>query len=142
MIIHANHLHKWWMWRFHTLHHVFLYIHWLTNITQGGHPLDQRAVYTCTKEGLQWKDEGILVKFEMLWNFFAKEKNKNKNKIGWTKHHASMLRLEHDITNSLSFIGSYKFRVKFSFHKFIQKSYEFHLWLVWMMFVHISYLKY
>jgi hypothetical protein len=30
------------------------------------------------------------------------------------------------ITNLSSFIGSYKFRMKFSFHIFIQKSYEYH----------------
>jgi len=32
-------------------------------------------------EGLQWKDGGILVKFEMLWKFFAKGKQKI-DKIG------------------------------------------------------------
>jgi hypothetical protein len=30
------------------------------------------------------------------------------------------------ITNLSSFIGSYKFRMKFRFHIFIQKSYEYH----------------
>jgi hypothetical protein len=30
-----------------------------------------------------------------------------------------------NITNLLNFIGSYKFCVKFSFHKFVQKSHEF-----------------
>jgi hypothetical protein len=87
------------------------------------------------------KDGGILVKFEVSWKKFAKEKQ-NIDKIGWTKCHASMLRLKHHITNLLGFICSYKFYVKFDFHKFIQESHEFHLWLIWMMFVHISYFKY
>jgi len=30
------------------------------------------------------------------------------------------------IANILSFIGSYKFHVKFDFHRFIQTSHEFH----------------
>jgi hypothetical protein len=31
-----------------------------------------------------------------------------------------------EITNLLGFIGSYNFRAKFGFHKFIQKLHEFH----------------
>jgi hypothetical protein len=31
-----------------------------------------------------------------------------------------------EITNLLSLIGSYKFRAKFGFHKFVQKSHKFH----------------
>ncbi len=31
------------------------------------------------------------------------------------------------LTNLSSFIGSYKFRMKFSFHTFIKKSYEYHV---------------
>jgi hypothetical protein len=79
-----------------------------------------------------------------VWSVVEKitKDKQNIDKIGWTKCHASMLRLEHHITNLLGFIGSYKFCVKFDFHKFIQESQEFHLWLIWMMFVCISYLKY
>jgi hypothetical protein len=44
--------------------------------------------------------------------------------------------------NLPGFISLYKFRVKFKFHRFVQKSHEFRLWLIWMIFVSIQYLKY
>jgi hypothetical protein len=35
--------------------------------------------------------------------------------------------IQHCITNLLGFIGLYKFCVKFGFHRFVPKSYEFHV---------------
>jgi len=46
------------------------------------------------------------------------------------------------ITNLLSFIVSYKICAKFGFHMFVQKLHEFHVKLIWTIFVHIQYPKY
>jgi hypothetical protein len=48
----------------------------------------------------------------------------------------------HYITNLQSFIALYKFYVKFDFHGFVQKSYEFHVIDKSTIFLHIQYLKY
>jgi len=47
-----------------------------------------------------------------------------------------------NITNLLDFIGFYKFRVKSSFHKFVQRLHEFCVMISMNDISHIQYLKY